>query len=262
MRSNRVRQLWQAGSPIITGWCSTPDPYTTEVMVRAGFDALVLDMQHGMAIGPDRAAQWLQIVGQTDTTPIVRIPWNEPAYVQWVLDAGAMGVIVPMVNNLDEAKKAIGACRYPPLGYRSSGPNRTRLYNGLDYFDHANSEVICLVMMETVEGIEAINTISELPGLDGYYLGPSDLAVSMGLKPGFDVKDPRHVAAAQKVADVARNRRQIAGIHAGTIEEALRRHQQGYHLIPVCNDIWLLSAGIADNLRQYREGISADHGNS
>ncbi|MGE5620449.1 MAG: HpcH/HpaI aldolase family protein [Sphingomonadaceae bacterium] len=255
MRPNKVKQLWRAGKPIVTGWCSTPDPYTTEVMARSGFDCLVLDMQHGMAIGPDRAAVWLQIVGQSDTTPIVRVPWNEPAYIQWVLDAGAMGVIVPMVNNVEEAKKAIGACRYPPMGYRSNGPNRTRLYNGTDYFDHANDEVLCLVMMETVEGIESIDEIAKLPGLDGYYLGPTDLAVSMGLKPGFDVKDPRHVAAVQKVVDTARAHGQIAGIHTGTVEEAVRRYRQGYQLIPVCNDIWLLTAGIQKNLKEYRDGL-------
>lgn len=255
MRPNRVKQLWRAGKPVMMGWCSTPDPYTTEIMVRGGFDALVLDMQHGMGIGPDRAATWLQIVGQSEATPIVRVPWNEPAYIQWVLDAGAMGVIVPMVNNVEEARRAIGACRYPPLGYRSNGPNRTRYVNGADYFDHANEEVLCLVMMETVEGIESLEEIAQLPGLDGYYLGPTDLAVSMGLKPAFDVKDPRHVAAVQKVIDVARAHGQKAGIHVGTVEEALRRWKQGYSLIPVCNDIWMLSAGIQRNLAEFREGL-------
>ena len=255
MRPNRVKALWRAGKPVLTGWCSTPDPYTTEVMVRAGFDALILDMQHGMGIGPDRAATWLQIVGQSDTTPIVRVPWNDPAYIQWVLDAGAMGVIVPMVNNVEEAKKAIGACRYPPVGYRSNGANRTRLYNGDDYFAHANEEVICLVMMETVEGIENIEEIAKLPGVDGYYIGPTDLAVSMGLMPAFDVKDPRHVAAVQKVVDVAKAHGQSAGIHVGTVQEGLRRYQQGFNLMPICIDIWLLTAGLQKNIQEFKAGL-------
>ena len=253
MRPNRTKELWRAGKPVLTGWCSTPDPYTTEVMVRAGFDALILDMQHGMAIGPDRAAIWLQIVGQSDTTPIVRVPWNEPAYIQWALDAGAMGVIIPMVNNVEEAKKAIGACRYPPVGYRSNGANRARLYNGNDYFNHANDEVIWLVMMETVEGIESIEEIAKLPGVDGYYIGPTDLAISMDLPPAFDVKDSRHVAAVQRVVDVAKAHGQTAGIHVGSVEEGFRRFKQGFNLMPICNDIALLAAGLQKNIQEFKE---------
>lgn len=256
MRPNKVKELWRAGKPVVTGWCSTPDTFTAEVMVRGGFDALILDMQHGMGIGPDRAATWLQVVGQNaDVTPFVRVPWNEPSFIQWVLDAGAMGVIIPMVNNLEDAKKAIGACRYPPVGYRSNGANRARYVNGADYFDRANDEVICLAMMETVEGIERLDEIAKVPGLDGYYIGPTDLAISMGLKPAFDVKDARHVAAVQKVVDVAKAHGQSAGIHVATVEEGIRRWKQGFNLMPICNDIWLLAAGISRNLSEFREGL-------
>ena len=257
MRPNRLKQLWREGKPVLTGWCSSADPFVAEVMVRGGFDALILDMQHGMGIGPDRAATWLQAVGQNpDVTPIVRVPWNEPAYIQWVLDAGAMGVIIPMVNSVEDAKKAAGACKYPPVGYRSNGPNRARYVNGPDYFQHANDEVICLVMMETVEGIESIEEIAQVPGVDGYYIGPTDLAVSMGLKPAFDVKDERHVAAVQKVIDVATARGQIAGMHVANPEEGVRRWKQGFRLVPVCSDIWILAAGITSNISEFKDGLS------
>lgn len=255
MRRNRVKELWRAGKPVVTGWCSSPDPYTTEVMVRGGFDALILDMQHGMAIGPERAAAWLQIVGQSDATPIVRVPWNEPFFIQWVLDAGAMGVIVPLISSIEDARKAIGACRYPPLGYRSNGPNRARLCNGNDYLDHANEEVLCLLMMETAEGIEIIDQIAELPGLDGYYIGPTDLALAMGLPPKIDHDDPQHMAAVQRVIDVARANGQNSGIHVTGPQEGLRRWEQGFNLNPVCNDIWLLTAGVNRNLTEFRKGL-------
>jgi len=260
LRANRVKELWKAGKPVVTGWCSTPDPYTTEVMARSGFDALILDMQHGMAIGPDRAAVWLQVVGQTDTTPIVRVPWNDPIYIQWVLDAGAMGVIVPMINSVADAKKAIGACKYPPVGYRSNGANRARLYGGPDYFDHANEEVLCILMMETVEGVESIEEIAKLPGVDGYYIGPTDLSLSMGLPPKMDVKDPRHVAAVQRVIDVAKAHGQNAGIHITGPEEGVRRWKQGFNLNPLCVDVWLLAAGINRNIEEFRKGIEAGFG--
>ena len=258
MRPNKIKEMWRAGKPVATGWCSTPDTFTAEVMARGGFDVLILDMQHGMGIGPDRAATWLQVVGQNpDVTPFVRVPWNEPSFIQWVLDAGAMGVIIPMVNSVEDAKKAIGACRYPPIGYRSNGANRARYVNGADYFDRANDEVICLAMMETVEGIESIDEIAKLPGLDGYYIGPTDLAISMGLKPAFDVKDDRHIAAVQKVVDVAKANGQSAGIHVASVEEGIRRWKQGFNLMPICTDIWLLAAGISRNLSEFREGVGA-----
>src|SRR5438105_3670991 len=106
MRPNRVKQLWREGKTVLVGWMATADPYATETLAHAGFDALVLDMQHGMGIGPDRAATWLQIVSSTDTTPMVRVSWNDPVPIQYVLDAGAYGVIVPLINNREEAEKA------------------------------------------------------------------------------------------------------------------------------------------------------------
>ncbi len=255
MRPNKIRELWQAGKPVVTGWCTTPDPYTTEAMTRAGFDALILDMQHGMTIGPDRAGVWLQIVGQSDAAPIVRIPWNEPAYAQWVLDAGAMGVIVPMINTVEDARKAIGACKYPPIGYRSNGPTRARFF-GTDYFARANEETLCLLMMETVEGIENMEQIAQLPGCDGFYIGPTDLAVAMGLPPTMDCKDPQHVALVQKVIDTAKKHGKNAGIHVTGPEEGLRRWKQGFNLNPICVDIQVLIAGIKRNVADFREGLN------
>ena len=128
MRKNRVKELWRQGKPVVAGWISAGSTYITESMAHAGFDALVVDMQHGMAITPDTVVACLQAISTTDTVPIVRVPWNRPEWIQYVLDAGAMGVIVPLVNTYEEAAKAGGACRYPPLGYRSAGPNRAVLY--------------------------------------------------------------------------------------------------------------------------------------
>ena len=123
MRSNKLKAMWREGKPVILGWMGSADPYMTEILAHAGYDALVLDMQHGMGISFDQAAQWLQVVSTTDTVPMVRLPWNEPIYFQSVLDAGAYGIIVPLVNNAEEAAKAGMSCRYPPIGFRSLGPN-------------------------------------------------------------------------------------------------------------------------------------------
>ena len=252
MRPNRVKELWRTGKPVSTGWCSTVDPYATEAMARAGFDALILDMQHGMAIGPERAATWLQIVAQTETTPIVRIPWNEPSFAQWVLDAGAMGIIIPMVNNVADAKRAIGACRYPPVGYRSYAPNRAAFY-GPDYFAKANEEIICLVMLETLEAIANAEAIADLPGFDGFFVGPIDLGVSMGIAPFSEHKDSRHPDALRRVVEVAKAHGQVAGVFATSPAEAVQRFREGFNLNPSFLDMWSLAAASSRAVSEFRD---------
>jgi len=255
MRRNKIKELWQAGEPVVTGWCQTPDPFITEAMTRAGFDALVLDMQHGMTIGPDRAGVWLQIVGQCDIAPLVRLPWNEPAYAQWVLDAGAMGVIIPMISTVQDARKAIGACKYPPMGYRSNGPTRAQFF-GTDYLGRANDETLCLLMMETVEGVQNIEQIVQLPGCDGFFIGPSDLAISAGLPANLDCKDPRHVAMVQRVIDTAKKHGKNAGIYVTGPEEGVRRWKQGFNLNPFCSDLAVLVEGVNRNLAEFRQRLA------
>jgi 4-hydroxy-2-oxoheptanedioate aldolase len=252
MRANRVRQLWREKKPVAVGWLSSPDTYIAETMAQAGFDAIVLDMQHGMAIGPDRAALALQAISTTETVPLVRVPWNDPIYIQYVLDAGAYGVIVPMVNSRAEAEKAAGAAKYFPLGYRSNGANRARYYAGSDYFAHANDEIICLAMIETTEAIERLEEIATTPGVDGFYVGPTDLAITMGLPPMLDHKDPRHVEAVQKVADAARKHGLQCGIHTTGPEEARRRFEQGYNLCPLGADVGFVTMGARRALEQFR----------
>ncbi len=255
MRANRVKQLWREGKAVSVGWQSTPDTYVAETMAHAGFDALVLDMQHGMGIGPDRAALWLQTVSTTDTVPLVRVSWNEPVLIQWVLDAGAYGIIVPLVNNGEEAAKAGRASRYAPLGFRSVGPNRARYYGGSDYVLHANEEIICLVMVEHPDTLENLGDMAGAPGVDGFYIGPSDLAVAMGLPAGTGQDDPRHQAACQQVLDSARELGVVAGIHCGGAEQAARRFEQGFRFCPVGSDIGFVSSGGLNAMQRVREAV-------
>jgi 4-hydroxy-2-oxoheptanedioate aldolase len=252
MRANRVKQLWRENTLVTVAWMSTPDTFVAETMARAGLDAIVLDMQHGMAIGPDRAALAMQAISTTDTVPAVRVPWNDPVHIQYVLDAGAYGVIVPMVNNRAEAEKAAGACRYAPLGYRSNGANRARLYGGADYFAHANDEIICLVMIETTQALENLEEIATTPGIDGFYIGPSDLAITMGLQPMLDHKDPRHVEAVQKVVDTARKHGLHAGIHTTGAEEVRRRYEQGFNFNTLGSDVGFVAASVRQALSDVR----------
>jgi len=252
MRPNKVKQMWREGKPVTVGWVGSADTYMAEILANVGFDALVLDIQHGMGIGPDRAANWFQAVSTTDTVPMARIPWNQPVWYQWVLDAGAYGVIVPLVNNEEEAIQAGRSCRYPPLGYRSIGPNRANLYAGSDYVKNANDEIVCLVMVESIETIPHLDAMAKAPGIDGFYIGPSDLAFSMGLNPKSFKESAEHSAACQKVLDVARANGLVAGTHCFSIEETVERFQQGFMLCPAISDGSLLASAAKSALARVK----------
>ena len=159
---------------------SIGNAYTAEVMANLGFDWLCVDLQHGLIDYQDLTAM-LPAISTTETTPIVRVPWNEPYEIMKALDAGAYGVIVPMVNNREEALRAVSACRYPPVGLRSFGPIRAALYGGRGYSVESNGEIACIVMIETAEALENLQDIVTTPGVDGVYIGPSDLALALGL---------------------------------------------------------------------------------
>lgn len=254
MRPNKVKALWREGKPATAGWIGTGNPYIAEVMANAGYDALIIDMQHGMGVTADRAIACLQAISTTETVPMVRMPWNDPQAIQFVLDAGAYGVIVPLVNTYEDAVRAAGASRYPPLGYRSIGPNRARFYAGADYAQHANEEVIVLAMVETLEAVGNLEEMAKAPGLDGFYIGPSDLAVSIGITPGPNAAaDPRHAAACQRVVDVAKATGLVPCHHGSGPEEAARRFAQGFMMCQIGSDVGMVAAASAAGLKTLAE---------
>ena len=168
-------------------------------MAHAGWDSLVVDMQHGM-IDYQMMVTMLQAISTTNTVPLVRVPWNDPAHIQKALDAGAYGIICPMINNRAEAEKFVGSCRYAPLGYRSSGPIRASLYGGADYHMKANDIVLAFGMIETAEAMENLDEIMSVKGLDAIYVGPSDLSISLRLPAGRRQARPVDDGRAEKGA--------------------------------------------------------------
>src|ERR1700735_5805896 len=153
MRPNKIKQMWQAGKCVTLGWLSASQWCTAEVMARQGFDALCVDLQHGTAEMKD-VAPMLQAISQTDTVPVVRVAWNEPAAIMKALDLGAYGIIVPLVNTAEEAAMAVSACRYPPVGMRSSGPVRALHYGGARYVVHCHDEIVMMAMIESQESTD------------------------------------------------------------------------------------------------------------
>jgi 4-hydroxy-2-oxoheptanedioate aldolase len=251
VRPNKVKQLWREGKPVRATWCTSGDSLVAEVLGHAGFDAVLLDMQHGFGIDPDKAGRAFQAISATPAIPLARVPWNDPVHIQYALDSGCYGVIVPLVNTPEEAAKAAGATRYPPVGLRSNGPNRVTLYAGGDYVENANDEIICLVMIETLEAIANIEAIAATPGIDGFFIGPGDLAMSMGLPAGIGSKSDEWEANVQLVLQVAKAHGLVAGIAPFGAADARRRTDQGFQFCPMGSDWGYLAQGAKDALETF-----------
>ena len=253
MRANRVREAWAEGRAAINGWCGIPSSFSAELMAHMGWDSLVVDMQHGV-VDYQVMVSMLQGISTTGVTPMVRVPWNDPAHVMKALDAGAYGIICPMVNNRADCEKFVGACRYAPAGYRSSGPIRAILYGGPDYQEKANETILAFAMIETVEAIRNLDEILSTPGLDAVYVGPSDLSITMGLSPGLDRTEPAAMANLEKVVAGCRRHGVKAGIHTGSPAYAKRMIEMGFQFTTLLGDGRLLAMAGEQVLREMRGG--------
>jgi 4-hydroxy-2-oxoheptanedioate aldolase len=252
MRENTVRRLWSGGKPTVGAWLSIPDSFSAEVMAHIGFDWLCIDMQHGV-IDYSLAVPMLQAISTTDVIPLARVPWNEPSIIMKMLDAGAWGVVVPLINTRAEAEAAVAACRYPPLGIRSYGPTRASVYAGVDYASRANDEVLCIVMIETRKALENLDDIMSVPGVDACYIGPADLSLALGLPPRTDSDEPAHVAAVARILDSARRHGVVGGIHTGSPAFAARCIEQGFQMVTLTSDATCMGRGAWRELQDLRE---------
>jgi 4-hydroxy-2-oxoheptanedioate aldolase len=247
MRPNRIKQLWRDGKCVTMGWLSVSHSFTAEVMARQGLDALVVDMQHGTTTMSE-VLPMLQAISQTDTVPVVRVPWNDPATIMKALDLGAYGIIVPLVNTAEDAAKAVAACRYPPVGLRSSGPVRAVHYGGSDYLAQANDEVVLMAMIETKEGLANLDAICATPGLDAVYIGPSDLSFALGLDPRGDNPDPLHLATCDQIRDAAHKHGIKACMHCASAAFAAGAVKRGFDLVMLTSDLACMIAGVRRQL--------------
>jgi 4-hydroxy-2-oxoheptanedioate aldolase len=257
MKKNRVKELWKQGKPAVQGWCSTGNPYIAELLAHAGFDAVVIDWQHGVGVGHESVLACLQAISSSDAVPIVRIPKNSPEYISYVLDAGAYGVIVPMVNSYAEAEAAGKACRFAPRGVRSVAGNRPTLSESLDdYIKRANEDVICLVMVETTTALEHVEEIARAPEIDGLYIGPSDLSLDMGVSLSSWQNDARHITAVQRIFAAARANGRVACHHGAGPEVSAKFVKMGSMLCQIGNDVRTLGSATASALNAFRQALA------
>ncbi len=243
-----MRELWDGGGVTVGGWCAVPSAFSAELMGRCGFDWVCVDTQHGL-VGYDQMVLMLQALSITGTPAFVRVPWNTPGDIMKALDAGAQGVIVPMVNSAEEARRVVGACRYPPDGYRSWGPIRAAL--GVDGYSPAtaNRRVVVAVMIETVGGVASADEIVSVPGVDAVYVGPNDLAVTHGMSPSADRFGEEHQRIVETVLDACRRHDVVAGIHCGSVETAMRWRERGFRMFNVTSDAIFMRTGATQVVR-------------
>lgn len=255
MRKNAALAKWRAGERTVGGWLSLANTHTAEMMANAGFDWVCVDLQHGLIDYSD-LTRMLPAISTSQATPLVRVSGNTPSEIMKALDAGAMGVIVPLVNNRAEAEAAVHAAMYPPRGGRSFGPIRAALYGGRGYALEANDEIACIAMIETKDGLDNVEEIVTTPGLGGVYVGPSDLGLSLGLSPLGDTDEQRHAAAVARILSVCKQHAMPIGIHTSTREYARIRLEAGFNFVTISTDAALLGQAAATELAAARAVLS------
>jgi 4-hydroxy-2-oxoheptanedioate aldolase len=237
---NRIRQALAEQRPSFGPWAVLPGSLTAELMGGAGFDWVIIDAQHGGPVVGDLVPmiQALQLGG---TPAVVRVPWTDPPTIMRVLDFGAAGVLVPMVNTPEEAAAAAAAMRYPPDGIRSYGQTRPRYASTAE----ANADVVLLVMIETAEALEHVDEIAATPGVDGLFVGPVDLGLSLGLPLDFTGRAPGVVDATDRVVAAAERAGKFAGTVSAGAEQAEELVRRGVMFITLGADVGYVRAGMA-----------------
>ncbi|THD78565.1 MAG: 2,4-dihydroxyhept-2-ene-1,7-dioic acid aldolase [Phenylobacterium sp.] len=242
MRAIQVRELLAQGRIVLNGWSVIPGGFLAEVMASLGWDSLTVDMQHGIIGQPEMIAM-LQAISTTPLTPMVRLAANDATLIGHALDGGAMGLICPLVNSPEEAASFVAACRYPPLGIRSSGATRAMIYAGFDYGGVANDQVLKFAMIETGEALQRVDEIAATLGLDGLYIGPSDLSLALGGSQGFDKDEPHMLEAYAAIVAACARHGLVAGIHTASPAFAGRMAELGFRFITLVGDFNFILAG-------------------
>lgn len=243
MRSNIVKERLAAGETVVNAWLSIGSSYSAEGVGHSGVHSVTVDLQHGM-MGFQEALHMLQAISATPATPLVRAPDLDPAKIMHLLDAGAYGIICPMISTPEQAAALVSACRYPPFGSRSFGPSRGLLYGGSDYVTKANETVMAIPMIETAEAVERIDEILAVDGIDMLYVGPNDLAFAIDGHVGYP-RD-KSEAAITKVLESARRRGIPVGIFCSDAEDARARRNQGCDLVTPGNDFAHLTRSMSN----------------
>jgi len=255
MTKSLVKRLTN-NETLLGSWCAIPSSVTAEIMARTGFDFVVMDMQHGL-LDFSSTVSALQAVDITDTAPVVRVSWNDPAEIGKVLDAGAMTIIAPMTNTVADAEAAVSACRYAPEGIRSFGPMRVGLREGANYPGRANSDVAVFPMIETEEALNNVEAIAAVAGVTGLFVGPFDLSLSLGLPPGNNDGNSKFDKALERILSACKSNNISAGILSNEALAA-KRVKQGFQFVVVSTDFVALAGSLYAGLEKVQSELQGE----
>ena len=247
-----VHDRWGSGEAAFAAWLTLESPTAAGVVAAAGFDAVVVDLQHGHAT-LDGLPHLLAAIERTPALPFVRASWNDPAELMRALDLGARGVICPMVGSRTEAETFVGSCRYPPAGTRSYGPLHAAFGVGRDQTVAADAAVLLFGMIETADGLANLEEIAATPGLDGLFVGPADLSLSMGLETFADLTDPALLGTLDTILEAADRHGIVPGIHAPSPPRAAEMATRGFRFVSCAVDEDLLRGAAERAIRAARD---------
>ena len=251
MKTNPVKQKLREGTPTFGTWLSLDNLHTARVLARMGFDWLTLDMEHS-AIDWSQAAAIFAAIADAGCVPLARVPEGSHHLIKRALDAGAFGIVVPMVNTVEQARVAIAAARLPPLGNRSAGGGMHALNFAAapdEYFARANDEILVVLQTESPLGVENAEDIYRLPGCDAIFVGPFDLRFTMRSPDGRFPTPEEHEAMIQRVMEIGRRVGTPTGVHCMEPEDALRRAEQGMQFIAIGSDLRMLTTKAEEVLK-------------
>ena len=257
MRPNALKRLWASGGAAVNGWLAIPSSFSAETMAHQGWDSLTVDLQHGV-LDYGTALPLLQAISTTAVTPLARVPWLEEGIMMKMLDAGCYGIVCPMIESGADAERLVKAGRYPPRGRRSFGPVRALLYGGADYGQKANEEIVLFAMIETKAGIDNLEEILSVPGLDAIYIGPADLALALGETPQFDHQKGAAREAIEFILRKTKEHGLVAGIHNGTARYALQMIELGFQFVTIASDARHLAAKAGEVVAEMRQGLKRE----
>jgi 4-hydroxy-2-oxoheptanedioate aldolase len=248
----RLQEVWSRGESAVNGWLSIPSTVTAEMVALQDYDTITVDLQHGLIDYQIALPMMQAIAAASDATVIARPPWLEPGIIMKLLDAGALGILCPLINTPADAEELVRICNYAPKGMRSVGPTRAMMIYGPSYMQEANDSVITLAMIETAQALENVEAIAKTPGLSALYIGPSDLSQSMGHPIKVDPTDPPVLAAIDRIRDAAKAAGIKAGMHCMMPQYARDMAARGFDFVTLGNDARMLTTELAARVGAFR----------